>query len=186
MAGVGPQTPVSQGLALVGSDPATGWSVLRDDTYGYQIDLPADWAWKELPTQVPGMPDDWPVMRILLFYPQAWDAESNRRGPPDPTAKPVIAPLQIEVVVGPTEQFRRVYPEPTQSEMVEINGLPATVEREIYETMVLIRYAVASPNDPEVHVAITDQMTGFPDRVAGNEAIAELLPAVVATFEFAQ
>jgi hypothetical protein len=186
MAGVGPQTPVEQGLALVGSDPTTGWSVLRDDTYGYQIGLPADWTWKELPAQVPGMPDDWPVTRIVLLYPQAWDAEINRSGPPDPTAKPVIAPLQIEVVVGPAEQFRRVYPEPMQSEMVEINGLPVTVEREIYETMVLTRYAVVSPDDPEVRVAITDQMTGFVDRVAGNEAIAELVPATMATFKFAQ
>jgi hypothetical protein len=123
---------------------------------------------------------------MALLYPQAWDAEINRSGPPDPTAKPVIAPVQLEVVVGAPEQFRRVYPEPMESEQVEINGLTVTVEKEIYETMTLARYVFAHPEFPEVYVTLTDQMTGFPDRVSGNEAIAELVPAVIATLRFVQ
>jgi hypothetical protein len=186
MAGVALQTPLAGNLAAVGSDPATGWSVLRDDAYGYQIAIPADWTWKEFPTEGPGMPEDWPTVRMAILYPQAWDADINRSGPPDPNAKPVIAPLQLEVVVGPPEQFRRVYPEPMQTEQIEINGLTVTVEKEIYDAMTLIRYVFASPENPELYVTLSDQMTGFPDRVSGNEAIADLVPAVVATFEFAR
>jgi hypothetical protein len=186
VAGVGPQTPLVEGLAMVGSDPATGWSVLRDDTYGYEVAIPADWTWKEFPAHVAGMPDDWPSMRMAILYPQAWDAEINRSGPPDPNAKPVIAPVQLEVVVGPPTQFRRVYPEPMQTEQVEINGLTVTVEKDIYDTMTLTRYVFASPESPEVYVTLTDQMTGFPDRVSGNEQVAEVVPAVVATLEFAR
>ena len=179
--GVSPQVPASEGLALAGQDPATGWSILQDETYGYQIALPDDWAWKELPAQGPGMPADWPLMRIVHLYPQAWEAQLNRSGPPDPNAKMVIAPLQVEVVVGPAEQFRRVYPEPAQRETVEINGLAVAVEKETFGEMTLTRYVFVSPVDPEVWVVVSDQMTGFPDRVEGNEAIAALVPQIVQT-----
>lgn len=182
--GVGSRAPDSGSLAPVQEDPTTGWSVLQDETYGYRIALPPEWAWKELDVRGPGMPDDWPVMQIVHLYPEAWDAEINRSGPPDPTAKPVVSPVQIEVLVGPPDQFRRVYPEPTQSETIEVNGLVVTVEKEEFGGMSLTRYVFASPDDPELYVTVTDQMTGFPDRVAGNEAIAELVPQIVQSFQF--
>lgn len=179
--GVSSQVPVPQGLALVGEDPATGWPTLQDESYGYQIALPNDWAWKELPARGPGIPDDWPVMRIVHLYPQAWDKEINRSGPPDPNAKSVVAPLQIEVVSGSAEQLRRVYPEPAQSETIKVNSLPVVVEKEIYGEMTLTRYVLTNPTDPELWVVISDQMTGFADRVEGNEAIAALVPQIVSS-----
>lgn len=182
--GVGSQAPGSEGLAPVHEDSTTGWSVLQDETYGYRIALPPDWTWKELAARGPGTPDDWPVMQITHLYPQAWEAEINRSGPPDPTAKPVVAPVQIEVLVGPPEQFRRVYPEPAQTETIEVNGLAVTVEKEEFGGMSLTRYVFTIPENPELYVTVTDQMTGFPDRVAGNEAIAELVPQIVQSFQF--
>jgi energy-coupling factor transporter ATP-binding protein EcfA2 len=85
---------------------------------------------------------------------------------------------------GPAEQFRRVYPEPMQAETTESNGLPLTVEKDTYETMTMARYVFVSPADPTLHVVITNQMTGWPDRVAGNEAIAELVPQILQAFAF--
>jgi hypothetical protein len=184
LAGAGSQAPLPDGLAPAKEDPTTGWYLLEDDAYGYQIAYPADWAYKELPVQMPGMPEDWPVVRIVHLYPQAWDAQINRSGPPDPTAKPVVAPLQIEVVVGPPEQFRRVYPEPMESETIEVGGLPVTVERDTFNEMSLTRYVFAHPEAPEVYLTLTDQMTGFPDRVSGSEAIAALVPQIVSSFGF--
>jgi hypothetical protein len=165
-------------------DPATGWRIVEDGTHGYQLHIPQDWTWKELPAQVPGMPDDWPVTRIVQLFPQAWEADLNRSGPPDPNAKIVVAPLNLEVCVGPDAAFRRAYPEPTRSEQTEVNGLQVTVEYEIFDPMWVTRYVFRDPQDPEVRVVLIDYLGGFPDRVEGNEALVELLPAIVATFEF--
>ena len=86
-------------------------------------------------------------MRIVHLYPQGWEAQLNRSGPPDPTAKPVVPPVQIEVVVGPPEQFRRVYPEPAQSDIVEINGLWVTVEKDTFNGMSLTRSVFVHPDN---------------------------------------
>jgi hypothetical protein len=174
----------AQGQAPGGSEPPAGWSLFQDEVYGYRVAFPTDWAWKELPVQGPGMPDDWPVVHIVHLYPQAWDAQINRSDPPDPTAKPVVAPVQIEVVVGPPDQFRRVYPEPASSEVIEIGGLPVTVERETFDGMSVARYVFTPPDALELYVTVADQLTGFPERVAGNEAIADRVPQIAQSFQF--
>ena len=179
-----PQSPAAPGQAPGEQGLPQGWAVFQDELYGYQIAHPPDWTWVERPAQGPGTPDDWPVTRIVHLYPQAWDAQLNRSGPPDPTAKPVVAPVQIEVVVGPPEQFRRVYPEPAESETIEVNGLPVTVERDTFNGMSLTRYVFAHPEHPEVYLTLTDMMTGFPDRVAGSESIAAQIPQIVSSFGF--
>lgn len=176
--------PIQDGTPA--QEPPGDWVAFRDDRSGLELYVPADWAWKELPADTPGMPDDWPVVRIVHFYPQAWDAEINRSGPPDPTAKVVVSPVQMEVLIGPEEQFRRVYPEPTQREEIEINGLPVTVEKEILNPMSLTRYVFRSPEDAQVYVTLTDALTGFPDRLADNEAIAEQASMIVQTARFVQ
>jgi hypothetical protein len=128
------------------------------------------------------MPEDWPVTRIVHLYPQAWEADLFPSGPPDPAAKPIAAPLQIEVVAGPAEQFRRVYPEPASSETVEINGAQVTVERESSGPIWWARYVFQDPENPERWVTVSDYLSGFPDRVEGNQALVELLPEILATF----
>jgi hypothetical protein len=179
-----PQQGTLPPMVSEGQNPETGWRTLSDGAYGFQIEIPQDWTWKELPAQVPGMPDDWPVTRIVQIFPLAWEAELNRSGPPDPTAKPVVAPLSLEVCVGPDVQFRRVYPEPARSEQTEINGLQVTVEVEVFDPMWMARYVFRDPQNPEVSAVLVDYLSGFPDRVEGNEALVERLPAIVETFAF--
>ena len=86
--------------------------------------------------------------------------------------------------MGPDAAFRRAYPEPTRREQTEVNGLQVTVEYEIFDPMWVTRYVFRDPQDPEVRVVLIDYLGGFPDRVEGNEALVERLPAIVATFEF--
>jgi hypothetical protein len=179
-----PQQGTLPPVVSEGQNPATGWRTLTDETYGVQLDIPQDWTWKELPAMVPGMPDDWPVTRIVQLFPQAWEADLNRSGPPDPTAKSVVAPLNLEVCIGPDAQFRRAYPEPTRSEQTEINDLQVTVEVEVFDPMRLTRYVFRDPQNPEISVVLIDYLSGFPDRVEGNEPLVELLPAIVETFAF--
>jgi hypothetical protein len=184
--GTAPQQGALPPVVSEGQNPETGWRTLSDGTYGFQLEIPQDWTWKELPAMMPGMPDDWPVTRIVHLFPQAWEADLNRSGPPDPTAKSVVAPLNLEVCVGPDAQFRRAYPEPTRSDQTEINGLQVTVEVEVFDPMWLTRYVFRDPQNPEVSVVLIDYLSGFPDRVEGNERLVELLPAIVETFEFAR
>jgi len=184
LAGVESQRAGLPPVAVEGKNPATGWAILYDSTYGFRLEIPEDWAWKELDANGPGLPEDWPVTRIVHLFPQAWEGALNRSGPPDPNAKIVVAPLSLEVCVGPDEAFRRVYPEPAKSEQTEIGGLQVTIEREVFEPMWVARYVFRDPDNPEVQVVWVDYFSGFPDRVGGNEPLLELLPRIVATFSF--
>ena len=162
------------------------WSVLSDETYGFQLVYPKDWIIKDLNPQGPGTPDDWPIERVAIFYPQAWADRFESSGPPDPSAPPAIPTLSLEVCVGPEEQFRRVYVEPNQSEILTINGIEAIREETGSGEYVTVQYVFQSPTDPNVHVSLIDNLSQFTDRAAGHPDIVELIPVVVATFEFTE
>jgi hypothetical protein len=66
-----------------------------------------------------------------------------------------------------------------------VNGIAVRVEREVLSDQITqIRYVFPSPADGELRVVLSDMLTGFSERVEGNEAVAELIPLIVATFEF--
>jgi hypothetical protein len=161
------------------------WQVLQDQTYGYQIRYPADWTSRELDTS--RGPEDWPVVRILHFYPQSWADEMNRGGPPDPSRPGLVAPLGLEVCLGPQEQFRRAYPEPTTSRLVELKGVQVTLEQDnLNKELVQYRYVFQDPDNDALRVVLVDQISGFPRRRAGNENIAQLIPKIAATLRFSE
>lgn len=175
--------PSSEGKTEIPAD----WQTFVDEAYGFRLAYPADWMWRELEMGGAGQPDDWPVLRMVTLFPQAWEEALTPSGPPDPTAKPVVAPLGLEVFVGPEEQFRRAYVEPTRTETRQVNGLTMVIE---YEDMgpdfFVARYIFQDPQNPEVRVSLIDYLTGFPERLEGNEALAVLLPAIIDTFEFGE
>ena len=159
--------------------------VFRDDGYGFQLAYPQDWTFKELETQGPGMPEDWPIERVVQFFPQAWADALNSSGPPDPTQPPVVAPLSLEVCVGPDEAFRRAYPAPSTSESVDVAGMTMVIERDqLGEQIQLVRYVFQRPQDPELRIVLIDYLSGFPSRAAGNEALVALLGQMVSTMRF--
>ena len=173
-----------------------GWQTFRDEEHGFAISFPADWTFEELDAQGPGTPSDWPVKRIVTFFPQDWADELKRSGPPDPTKLSLVAPLHLEVCVGSQDQYRRAYPPPTTSEVVQIGtaqGEPLVITREIdalSESIQQIRYVALvpaeSPTAPgqEVRIVFSDLLTGFPDRTAAHPDLVELVPLIVSTLSF--
>ena len=177
---------VSQAPSPAAPDRPEGWPVYRDETYGFALSYPPGWTVQEVPVDGPGTPDDWPIVETLLVLPAEWAAQLERKGPPDPTRPPVVAPLHVEVCVGPLAQYRRAYAEPGQSEAIEINGLSVSVERDVMSDQITLeRYVFTHPQDGELRVVLSDMLTGFQERVQGNEAVAERIPLILETFEFA-
>jgi hypothetical protein len=43
-----------------------------------------------------------------------------------------------------------------------------------------------SPTDPELYVTLADLLSGFPDRLADNESIAQQVSAILNTARFAR
>ncbi|MBN1976539.1 MAG: hypothetical protein JW918_03980 [Anaerolineae bacterium] len=164
----------------------TGWPVLRDETYGFQLAYPGGWTYKDLDVQGAGMPDDWPVERTVIFYPEAWADRFDLGGPPDPDAPPAIPALSLEVCVGPEAQFRRAYVEPVRSEMLTINGVEVVREESGSGEYVTVMYVFQDPANPDVRVVLVDNLSKFADRAAEYPDIVELIPTVVSTFELAR
>jgi hypothetical protein len=166
------------------AEPAReGWMVYANGEYAFDLSYPADWTHQELvadPNQPPIGPEQ--VKAMTLLMPQAWaEAMASRQGPPDPNA-PVIAPFTLEVVQGDEAALRQVYPEPTTREAMEIAGYAATREVEmINDTLSLVRYLVRHPGQPDIWLVVTDPISGFPDRVPGNEANLATFAEILAT-----
>jgi hypothetical protein len=171
--------------ASQGTAAPTSEQLFRDEGYGFQLAYPQDWTFKALEAKGPGVPEDFPIERVVQFFPQAWAEALNSSGPPDPTQPPVVAPLTLEVCVGPDEAFRRAYPAPATSESVDVNGMTMVVERDqLGEQIQLVRYVFQDPLDPALRVVLTDYLSGFPERAAGNEALIALLGQMVSTVRF--
>lgn len=176
-----------QSLAPTRDIETDDWQVFEEEAYGFQLRIPANWTYKEMQTEGPGVPDDWPLVRSLAFFPQAWAERFERSGPPDPDAPPAIPVPSVEVYVGSVDQFRRAVMEPTASKEVEINGTQAVREVEIVDNdRQLIRYVFQHPDREDVRIVLVDALTGFKDRVEANGEVAELLSNVVMTFEFVE
>ncbi len=54
--------------------PNVGWSTFSDEEFGFRFDYPSGWRYQELEAKGPGIPDDWPLERIVIFYPEEWAA----------------------------------------------------------------------------------------------------------------
>ncbi len=172
----------------VPADPETpsDWQSYEDSMYAFRIAYPADWTYKSMDMGGPGMPEDWPVEAIVTFFPQSLSEVLNREGPPDPNAPPAVPPFNIEVCVGPLEQFRRAYPEPGSVETLEINGVSVTVERDTHEDFNTTRYVFTHPEDENIRVVLIDVISGFSERAKANPEYVDLLPRIFATFEFTE
>ncbi|MHB1318120.1 MAG: hypothetical protein ACYCYF_05825, partial [Anaerolineae bacterium] len=167
--GRGNEPPEVKGLV-----PAReGWTLYHSLEYGYHLSYPADWTHQEYAAR-PGEPPLGPPELVLsvLIMPQAWaDAMAALQGAPDPNA-PVIAPYQLEVLRADEARLRALYP-PATEEPWGLGGMPATRRVEaITDTLSQVRIVARSPQHPDFWLVFTDSISGFPDRLAGNEVIA--------------
>lgn len=183
----GPETAPSGGKgnsapADMGLVPAReGWSLYHNEEYAFHFSYPSDWAIQEhvsQPDQPPIGPDA--VKMIVLIMPQAWADAMATQGPPDPDA-PVIAPYTLEILRGGEEALSN-YPPATIQEEAALGGEPATrwVEM-ITDTLSQTRMVVQHPNDPALWLVFMDSISGFPDRLAGNEAVAATYAEILDT-----
>lgn len=168
------------------AEPPADWQMYYDNVYGFNLAYPAGWQYKVMEMGGPGMSDDWPVKAIVSFFPAELADVMNHQGPPDPNAPPAIPPFNVEVFVGPMEQFRRAYAEPGQIEKgLVINGASMVVERDTYEDFNTVRYVYSHPADPNVRVVLVDVISGFKDRAAANPEYMDVIARVITTLEFA-
>ena len=180
-----PPTVTAQKIESTPDVPA-GWHAFTDETYGFQLKIPQDWTFQEMATAGPGVPEDWPLQRSVIFFPQPWaDRFEQTGGPPDPNAPPAVPAISLEVYVGPLEQFRRAHPRPTMEETLDINGIEAIWGVEVVSDEIqLIRYVFQDPHNETVRVVLNDNFGGFAERRAADPEITDLIPRVVATFVF--
>jgi len=161
-----------------------GWQIFHDTAYGYQIQYPAGWTFRELTLLDPQLSAPTSIVQIVQFMPQEWADQLAAGGPPDPTAPPLVAPLSLEVTVGTLEEYRRDYAEPARSETIAIGPYTVTREEDSPGDYRVIRYVFQHPADDSLRVTLADQLSGFPARVQGNEEVIALAQQMLATFAF--
>ncbi len=176
-------TPEPTAASIPAGEP--GGQVYRSEEYGFQVRYPAGWVYKEVRND-PGHPPLGPenIKMVVMFMPQAWADEMAKSGPPDPSA-PTIAPFALEVSVGSLAAYRDAYPEPTTATPLEFEGSTAVREVEqVTDTISIIRYVYQSPHDPNLRLTFFDYISGFPDRLPGNEAVIETFETMLPGVEF--
>jgi hypothetical protein len=180
-AGLSSEAPTDERLGVGGDiTPATGAS----DYYGFSFDYPGGWVLQAEPLGGPGMPEDWPVQAMWFLMPQeVADTLASRSGAPDPNAPVIVAPFQIEVVVGDQKAMERVYFNFTAGEPALINNHNAIVLR---GEPGYANYVFPHPRRPETWVIFTDWVTEFPGREAQGAIAAPVLPGLLASLVFSE
>jgi hypothetical protein len=157
---------------------------VASDDYGFSFSYPAGWVLQAQPMGGPGMPEDWPVQALWLLMPQdVADTLASRSGPPDPTAPIIVAPFQIEVVVGDEQAMERVYYNFNDGEPAVFDGREALVLR---SDPGYASYVFAHPQRPDTWVVITDWVTEFPGREVQAAVAAPVLPELLASVAFSE
>jgi hypothetical protein len=179
----GETTPVN--APVMADDPTGDWQTYVNAQYGFQIKYPVGWAYQEVTNGPDHPPIGSPNLKmIVLFMPQAWADEMSKGGRPDPNG-PEITPLSLEVTLGTLEEYQQAYMPAARSENVVINGKTLVREEEVLtDELSMIRYVFESQANPDLRVTVLDPISGFPQRLAGQEELADAFQVIVSSFEF--
>lgn len=164
--------PTPGGEALVAEIPAN-WAVYQDNERGFKLWYPEDWEVEELAPYPPGaeIPDGEKArLNTLLLQPRGWGG--------------IAAPLHIDVTDGTDEQFAALYPPPSASEEVVVNGYAALKTTESFGSMFITRTIVPIPEKAEMRLVFQDMLSGFPDRLANNEEVSATITQILGTVVF--
>jgi hypothetical protein len=158
------------------------WDLFTDETYSFRFRYPAGWVVEALDMAGPGMPDDWPVVATyLLMPPDIADALAARSGPPDPNAPVIVAPIQLEIIVGDQAAFDRVHVTAAASETIIINGRSVVLHR--YDPGVL-QAVFQSPDDDQLWLVFSDMVSEFAGREDLAAPVAGVFFAILETVTF--
>ncbi|MCL4264030.1 MAG: DUF3828 domain-containing protein [Anaerolineae bacterium] len=173
-------------LPSSGPENETGSSVplgvFISDEYGFSFGYPVDWVLQTEAVGGPGMPDDWPVQVAWYMMPQdVADALASRSGPPDPNAPIIVAPFQVEVVVGDEQAMARVYYDFAVGEQASINNHQAIILRHDpgYSHVIF-----PHPLRPDTWIIFTDWVTEFPGREAQAQVAEPAWLPVLSSLQF--
>ena len=184
---------VTQAVSSESAEPTEGtqadapadWQIFRDEAYGFQLCYPADWTWQEIKLDPDGPPQG-SLVRLVTFLPQAWADEMDPSAPPGPSQPPVVAPLGLDVSLGSMEAYRQLYMAPTYSAQVQLGQHTAVLEEYATGEIREIRYMFQHPSNGDLRVTLRDQISGFPMRVEGNQAVIDTANQILETFEFVE
>ncbi|MCA9974067.1 MAG: DUF3828 domain-containing protein, partial [Anaerolineales bacterium] len=176
---------IAEDGGLPAEAPDTGLALdaaFVDAAYGFSFDYPADWVLEPLAQDGPGMPDDWPVEAAWLLMPADVAAQLGG-GPPDPNAPVIVAPFNVEVIVGDAAAVERVYYDFAAGETAVINGYEATVlQRDPGYTHIIF----AHPLRADTWVVFTNWVTGFPGREAQADVATPLWEPLLGSVQFTE
>jgi hypothetical protein len=158
-----------------------GWQTFQDSEYGVQISFPPEWTVREINLSHPQL--DLPVVRIVQFLPQAWADQMQPGAAPDPENLPMVAPVSLEISAGTLEEYRVKYAEPSVTGQIELNGYPATWERDSAGDFNFIRYVFQHPANENVRITVVDQISAFSTRAQGHEDIVDAVESMLTTVE---
>lgn len=163
-------TPVDDAPA---AEVPADWAVYQDNQRGFKLWYPEDWEVEELAPNPPGaeVPDGEKArLTTLLLQPRDWDG--------------IAAPLSIDVTDGTDERFVALYPPPSVSEEVVVNGYAALKTTESFGSMFITRTIIPSPENAQMRLVFQDMLSGFPDRLANNQEISATITRIVGTVLF--
>jgi hypothetical protein len=148
--------------------------------FGFTFTFPEEWIVRPIPQGGPGMPDDWPVAAGWMIMQPDVAAALAAQTPADPNAPIIVAPFNVEVVLGNEAAVSRVYME-LEGEAIEFNGVSGVKIGSDYKN-----YVFAHPYRYQTWVVVTDWVTEFPGRKAQAEVAAPALQSLLASLTFVE
>ena len=142
----------------------TGWQLFRDDTYGFQIQYPADWKFEE--AKIPESEDDLPLKRILLFRPQSWPSS--------------VVPVAVEVGVGSLDELQRMWSilAIDRGNSIEISGYEVFFGTGMYD---VVSRVFVHPINKDLLIAVRDNVDSTGQ---DSKYLSEIVQRMLSTFRF--
>jgi hypothetical protein len=162
--------PVSGGAPR---ETVAGWPLFIDETYHFMIQYPEGWSYEEVDLDDPNKPPAGKMERLVFFAPQGWE-------------EPFIA-WQLEVYDMTDEIFEIEFPPATaEEEITRDDGMTYTKLHHDFGQATMYQYLFRHPSNPNVRVIFTDYVSGWSDRLEGNEAVVEQFAPMLQSFGFTE
>jgi hypothetical protein len=160
--------------AVAGPNEAVpGWPVLVDETYNFMVQYPEGWVYEDVDLDDPNKPPAGKMSRLVFLQPEGWDQD--------------FIVLQMDVYDMDNETFAMEFiPGTEEKEIVRDDGTVYTQVIHDFGQFRMYQYVFRSPSNPNIRVVFTECLTGWPDRIEGNEDVAAKFEPILQSFGFTQ